>query len=232
MLVARLEAELGTERFPVGSKLPTEARLAGILQTSRYALRKALGLLIGKGRLRAVPRVGAFVAPERMPISISTETSALQELECAGLNLVHRLLASRTCRPPNSVSRKLGLARRSEVIEVEQQTLSNGAPFSHITTWLPADRFARLTRLLAANSTVKAAIQKLGIGTPRNRAMAIHSRSATRQEAKLLAIPSNAHVLVLDCISVDGAGEPTHVSRCVVDAARIELLIELQPRTG
>ncbi len=66
-LVAWLEAELGSQGRPPGSRLPPERELARRLGVTRNTLRKALGVLEAQGRLDRHVGRGTFVASRPNP---------------------------------------------------------------------------------------------------------------------------------------------------------------------
>jgi GntR family transcriptional regulator, phosphonate transport system regulatory protein len=223
----RLELEIEGGRFAEGARLPTELVLSSHLGVNRHTLRRAIEALVMKGCVRRIPHVGTFVAPKRVRFAISSEPTAAVGLDRFGLKRGHNVLSHRHCRPPVEVARLLGVAQRTEVIEVVHISTANKAPFSHVTTWLPADRFRRVGEIMEGAGNVREALGQLGVGSPRRKTVQITSRRASKAEASLLDLPANASVLVLDSLSVDPAGEPTHVSQCVIDAGRVELIVEL-----
>ncbi len=225
--VRKLEAHLKSGRFEEGARLPTEAAMSRELGINRHALRRAIDGLVAKGVVRRIAHVGSFVAPQRLPLEISGNSSVVEGLERLGIKRGHLLVSQRSCMPPQSVARLLGVAQRTQVIEVVHVSTANKAPFSHVTTWLPADRFTRAGALIAAAGNAREALAQLGISTLRRRAVRILSRQASAAEVRMLELPTVANVLVIDSLGVDQTGEPTHVTQCVVDAGRVELILKL-----
>lgn len=221
-----LEADIEAGRFEEGARLPTEAELCRRLHVNRHSLRRAIDSLVKKGSLRRISHVGSFVSPKRIRFQISSDDGANEGLQRSGLTRGHHLLSRRTCLPPTAVARRLGVAQRTEVIEVIHLSIANNEPFSHVTTWLPADRFRRVGEIMEAAGDVRQALAQIGITGVRRKAVLVTSRRVSKQEARLLKLPSTARVIVLDSLSVDRSGEPTHVSQCVVEGSRVELEIE------
>lgn len=225
--VARtVEVEVAAS-LPEGSRLPTEAALAQQLGVNRYALRRAIAALVRKGILRAVPHVGCFVAARRLKIGMGADMPAVDGLVQSGMQVANTLVSQRACTPPVPIARRLGVAQRTVVIELVHRTTTNGNAFSQVTTWLPADRFDRIGMLIAASGSVGAALAQMGVGKTRCKAVNILTRPANPDEAAVLELQARARVLVIDSLSVDATGEPTHLSQCIVDAERVELAIEL-----
>lgn len=56
-----IAGEIKAGRFPVGSRLPSEEKLAEMYGVSRVTVRQALSLLRNRGQVEAVPRSGSFV---------------------------------------------------------------------------------------------------------------------------------------------------------------------------
>ncbi len=213
--------------LPEDSRLPTEAALAQQLGVNRYALRRALAVLLKKGVLRAVPHVGYFVGPRRLKLGVGTDMPAIEGLVRSGMQVTNTLVSQRTCTPPVLIASRLGVAKRTVVIELVHRTTTNGNSFSQVTTWLPADRFDRIGMLVAASGSVGAALAQMGVGRTRCKAVNVLTRPANPDEANVLELQAAARVLVIDSLIVDASGEPTHLSQCIVDADRVELAIEL-----
>lgn len=225
--VKKIEAEIAAGRFAVGARLPTEAELSRMLEINRHSLRRAVDVLVKKGAVRRIPHVGTFVAPQRVTFEISAAATVMTGMVSSGLKRGHRLLSQRPCKPPVRIAKLLGVATRTDVIEVIHVSTANDAPFAYVTTWLPADRFERVGALMSTVGNVREALAQIGVGHGRRGAVHVAARQATPIEAQQLELPVNSGVLVVDSLSVDRSGEPTHVSQCVVDAGRVELVVPL-----
>lgn len=73
---------IDTGLFATGSRLPTERHLSEMLAVGRGAVRSALAVLEGEGRILRRPGSGTFVADKAdRPVSLAERTSPLQVME-------------------------------------------------------------------------------------------------------------------------------------------------------
>jgi GntR family phosphonate transport system transcriptional regulator len=223
----QLEKDIANGRFSDTGKLPPEHRLASQFGASRYALRSALSELVRRGVLRNVPYVGTYLAPRRVEFTLGAKTRVVEALAGAGIQPGRLLLSRRRCQPPENVARLLGVARRTEVIELSHILTGNGRPIGYARTWMPADRFARIVELFDVEHGLRRAFAQIGVTGARRKYVRITSRPASSSERKWLDLSAGAVLIGLHGVSTDAADEPTHAFDYHFNADRMAFVIDL-----
>ena len=220
-----LESDVVSGRFGGSGRLPPEAQLARELGLSRHTLRRAITSLVARGILRSVPHIGTFVAPQRIAFTLTATSRLIDAVQEAGLNGSQHVISQRICKPPAETAKLIGIAARTDVIEIMLLIRANETVLGCMTFWLAADRFRRVGELIEATGSLKRALAQVGISNYRRRSMRIVSRFADPIERDGMKLAVNAIVFAIEGVSADDAGEPTHGFRYVLDASRIALEI-------
>lgn len=221
-----IEAQVLAGRFRESGRLPAEAALARELDLTRHTLRRAIAALVRKGILRNVPHSGTFVAPQKIPFTISARTRFFDALTAAGFSPGRRRVSCHECQPPPEVARGLGIAARSKVIEIVHVLTANELPVGCVTLWFPVDRFARIPDLLSAAGTLRRAMAQLGVGDYRRKTVRVTSSFVDRAGRDRLELSATAILIGFEGVSVDERGEPTHAFHYRFDADRVVLTFE------
>lgn len=222
----QLAREIRTGKLAPDERLPKESELARRFGLSRHSLRRALAEVARLGLVEITPRVGARVAPPRLPFVIDERSRFNENMERARRRPGAHLLAASEGVAPPEIAALLAVARRTAVIELHALRCANDLPLSLIRAWLPADRFKRIAELFAASGSFTRAFAQLGIHDYRRRSTTIAARPATAEERRLLLLSPGATVLTALGLDVDAAGEPIKASQSVIAADRIEFVIK------
>ena len=223
---SKLEQLIASGRFGVEGRLPSEMTLAAELGVTRHTLRLAMSDLIAQGLLRSEPYRGVFRAPQRIEFRVGPTTRLVDAVEQAGLTPGAQVLSSRLCAPPREVATRLGVAQRTQVVEIVMLLTANSRPLGVTTSWMPADRFGRVSEIIENTKSLRRALAQLGVSDYRRAEVRITSRIADRMERKSLDLARGAVLIGLDGVSTDRAGEPTHVFNYRFDADRIAFVLE------
>lgn len=223
----RLEADIVAGKYNDTSRLPPETALARALGVSRHTLRRAIAALDTKGLLHTVPHNGVFLAPLKLSFPFSSSQRFADALRPVGMASGGKLLSQRRGLPPVDIARLLKIAKRSEVIELEVVRTANDKPLCYVTVWLPADRFPRIGEIFASVGELRQAMALHGVSDYRRVVVRVSSRPAAEAEREFLKVDDGGIVLVVESISHDAAGEPTHVSLFRFAAERVDLVIEV-----
>src|SRR6201996_3286652 len=134
---------------------PTERDLALRMQTSRTTVRQALGELVVEGRLVRRQGSGTFVAEPKItwPLYLASFT---EQVEASGFKPSAEVLATHRIPASAELARQLELPARAPVYKVERLRSAAASPMTVKTSWLPAKRFAGLTRQIRAHGSLHA----------------------------------------------------------------------------
>lgn len=226
LVADRLEKEIIAGAFSATGRLPPEAQLAADLGVGRHTLRGGIAELVKRGVLRNVRHQGAFIAPRRVEFAMGPRTRLLDALEKAGFTHGRRILSRQLCTAPPAIAKLLGVAQRTQVLEIVQVVTANDVPLAYSTMWMPADRFGRAGALLETLGSLRRAFAQAGVTHYRRKLVRITSRPADRTEQNALKLKSGSTVIGMYGVSVDDAGEPTHAFDYRFDAHRIAFVVE------
>lgn len=222
----RLEKDIAAGAFRSTGRLPTEALLAAELAVGRHTLRAAIAELVKRGVLRNLSYQGVFIAPRRVEFVIGARTRFFDALVKAGFTYGRRILSRRLCSPPVEVAKLLGVAQRTQVVEIVQVLSANDVPLACSTLWMPADRFGRVVDLLEPAGGLRRAFAQAGVNDYRRKLVRITSSPAASDDRRSLNLKSGAPVVGMFGVSVDEADEPTHAFDYRFDAHRIAFVVE------
>ncbi len=142
----RLEASIVEGKLLPGTRLPSEPKLAEMLEVSRNTVREALNGLLARGLLERRPGVGTFVRAEQKaawPVETGIEelVSTTEMLVRAGRKPGTRSyrMDSVTAGPP--VAEALGIAVGDAVVRLSRVRLADGEPLMICEDYLAAARF-------------------------------------------------------------------------------------------
>jgi GntR family transcriptional regulator len=130
-----------------GVPVPTERELAERLHTSRTTVRQALSELVVEGRLVRRHGSGTYVADPKItwPLHLASFT---EQVKASGFTPSTQVLGTQRTPAIAEVARQLHLPPRAAVYKLDRLRLADNWPVAVETSWLPANRFPGLTRLM------------------------------------------------------------------------------------
>lgn len=226
-IAASILNDIKTGKYVEGMRLPPETTLAREYAVNRHTLRRALADLTARAKLRNVPHIGTFVERARIPFPLDKTTRFGVAMESAGHKLSGKLLSSEVRTPPERIAEQLKVAARTQVIEMVHVRKANDRPFVLVTTWLPADRFAKFPAYyVATGGSLKMAFAQCGVPRYERTHIKISSRRADAFERQQLELEESTILLAIETVSVDMNGEPINVSTFHFSADRFEFVVE------
>lgn len=103
----RLRADIQSGRYPLGGRLPIEAELAALFDTSRPTLRQALGTLAAEGLIVRRPRTGSVVVATHVPVVLSQAVTSVDELLDYPRDTHRKVTASRYMKTGDALAQQL-----------------------------------------------------------------------------------------------------------------------------
>jgi len=224
-IASALEPEIAA--LPPGSRLPTEAELAGRFAVNRHTVRRAVEDLEHRGLIRVEQGRGSFVAEETVDYRLTPRTRFSEAIARDRREPSGRVL--RIARAPASeeVAAALRLRRGASLWVIERLGLADGRPLVLGTHYFSA---ARLPGLGAAVETqggsITRALALCGVADYTRASTRISARMPTPEESLLLEHPRARPVLVTEVVNVDPAGQPIEFGSAVYSTPRVSLLVE------
>lgn len=203
-IVAAIEEEIVSGRWPTGFRLPAERRLAQVFSVSRPVLREALRSLAERGLIAASPGRGSFV--QQLSASSAGGAGNVELLARRGEIRARDLVVARTML--ESEAARLAAANRSDVHVAEMRELL--VRFERSSGPATADldlAFHEAIAIASGNPVIQ-----VMFGAIRALTHGIMLRSLTDREVSGAALP--LHTVVLDAIE---RGDAQAAGRAMAD---------------
>lgn len=202
-----LRDEISNGTFREGALLPGENRLADQFGVSRITVRRALEELAGDGWIEKRTGAGSVVLPRaesdnRIAADFAGLIPQLVEID---RSTTARLLSFSYALPPEVVAEALGLTRGEKVQTAVRVRLSDGQPFSHLTTHVPADIAETYDETDLATQPLFRLLERSGVVVD-SATQSVSATLATPDVAEALGISVGSPLLSLRRIVRDADG--------------------------
>ena len=119
-----------------GDRIPDEADLAIEFDAARATVNKALQLLAEEGLLDRRRRAGTRVAVDPVRKATFTISIVREQVEQAGMDYSHRVVAQRRSPVPGEIAARLGLPKGEVLVHMRAVHYGNGQPFQLEDRWI------------------------------------------------------------------------------------------------
>jgi len=201
-----LRGEISSGTYAPGSTLPSEAKLAASHDVSRVTIRRALAALAEEGLVETRSGAGTTVIASAQPPLSADIASALPQLAQMGQATTARLLSFAYVPAPAQVGRALCLAAGARVQRATRIRLSEGRPFSHLTTHVPEAVARHYDEADLARAPLLQLLERAGIRIEAAR-QSVTATAATPEVAEALGTVLGAPLLSLTRIVRDADGQ-------------------------
>ena len=214
-----------------GSPVPTERALSTRMQTSRTTVRQALGELVVEGRLVRRQGSGTYVAEPKVtwPLYLASFT---EQVKASGFTPSSEVLATKRIAAASELAARLGVALRAPVYRIERLRLADEWPIAVETSWLPADRFPGLTRMIRTHESLHAVLSEHYHTRLRAGEESIETAPGTPREAGPLRVDVGTPMLVVSRQNFDTDGVPVEFGRTWFRGDRVTLVTRLASTRG
>lgn len=196
-------AILGGE-FRSGRPLPGEHALAARFGAARMTVRRALSALEAEGLVRREAGRGTWPNTELPGVNADIRRFA------AGSSVL--VVAAGPWPLPAFAARLLGLAEGMEVLRLVRVRRDAAGPFSHVTTFVPAELLHGLDPATLGSGAVLDALAERGhVGAGAEQFIA--GTAADPEVAALLGVPAGTALTRLDRVVRSAEGAPIEASR-------------------
>lgn len=212
-----------------GAPVPTERELAERMQTSRTTVRQALSELVAEGRLVRRQGSGTYVAEPKItwPLYLASFT---EQVKASGFTPSAEVLGTQRIAATAELAQQLHLPARASVYKLERLRLADNWPIAVETSWLPAERFPGLTRLIRTQGSLHALLaHRFGISM-RAGEESIETAPATPREAGPLKVDVGTPMLVVSRQNFDADRIPVDFGRTWFRGDRVTLVTRLGSR--
>lgn len=190
-----------------GVALPGELKLAERFAVSRVTIRRALDGLVADGLVERRAGSGTIVrAPRPAPGAVTADFATLMpQVVAMGLSTTARLLAFSYTAPPPSVAQAMGLPPEARVQRAVRVRLIEGAPFSHLTTYVPEAIAQGYSEADLATTPLFRLLERSGV-TVERATQTISATLATPDVADALETSVGAALIALTRVVFDAQG--------------------------
>lgn len=212
-----------------GAAVPTERELSALLGTSRTTVRQALGELVLEGRLVRRQGSGTYVAEPKIiwPLYLASFT---EQVLTSGFAPSAQVLGTRRVPASVQLAGRLGIEPRSPAYKIERLRLADAWPVAFEVSWLSADRFPGLTRLIRSHGSLHAILAEHYQARLRTGEETIETAPATPREAGPLRLEVGSPMLVVSRQNFDTEGTPVEFGRTWFRSDRVTLVTRLASR--
>ncbi|MGV8917278.1 MAG: GntR family transcriptional regulator [Pseudomonas sp.] len=205
----RLAQQIANNQWRPGDAIPTEAALSTEYQLSTGTVRKAVDALVNEGILERKQGRGTFV---RRPQFQSSLFRFFRFQTAAGERQVpeSRILSIEPVLAPTAVAQALELPADAPVIRIVRVRLLDAQPILAEQIWLPRARFRALLDInLGQEGPLLYPIYEKVCGQVVAYAEeTLTAESVDEVHARLLQVPVNSPVVVIERLARDYAGAP------------------------
>lgn len=211
--------------YQIGDQLPTEAELSSRFGVNRHTLRRAIEVLRHEGLVRVDRGHGMFVAAAPIPYMLGKRVRYNEALKAHGLQPSYRTLRVAEIPAEPSVAKRLELETGELVVLFERLALANEQPINIGSSYFPSKRFPGLLEQCQQCDSVSKLLQAYGCDHIR-RSTRVSARLVQPRDARLLALPLNAPILLTESINVDQQGQVIEYGVTRFRGDRMELVIK------
>jgi GntR family transcriptional regulator len=205
----QLAEQIAKNRWRPGEAIPTEAALSAEYQLSTGTVRKAIDALVSEGILERQQGRGTFI---RRPQFQSSLFRFFRFQTASGERQVpeSRILSIEPVAAPSAVAQALGLPVDAPVIRIVRLRLLEVQPVLAEEIWLPRSRFQPLleTDLSLKGPLLYPIYEDLCGQVVASAEETLTAESVNDVHARLLQVPVNSPVVVIERLARDYAGTP------------------------
>jgi GntR family transcriptional regulator len=212
-----------------GAAVPTERELADRMQTSRTTVRQALTELVVEGRLVRRQGSGTYVAEPKITWHLYL-ASFTEQVKASGFTPSSKVLGAQRVPATGEVAHQLQLPLRAPVYRLERVRLADNWPIAVETSWLPAERFPGLSRLIRTQGSLYALLGSRFQISMRTGDESIETAPATPREAGPLRVDVGTPMLVVSRQDFDSDRVPVDFGRTWFRGDRVTLITRLGPK--
>lgn len=199
-----LEADMDAGKYAVGDRLPGETELCRSYDLARSTVRETLRSLQERGRIRMVPRRGAYVVdPNRSGWLLQVADGFFEaEVEHHRRHVVTKVLEAGYTSLPAIAAAALELGPRDSGYRLKRLRYLDGQPAMLSTNYLSPAAAAVIeeTAVLTGEASLNQTLRAGGIAIFGAR-RSVEARAATAELSKTLEVPAGAPLLLVTSVS-------------------------------
>jgi len=220
-----ISSVLASGALPNGYVLPPERVLCELFGVSRMTLRQAMSLLDREGLIDSRRGLGTVVTHSRLRKQQQELRSFSEEIRQRGGRPESRLISLELATPTPSQREFFELQEQQKVYEIQRLRLNDGEPLALESAFVPERSCPGLERFdLAKSSLYQVLEESYGIRLETS-SEEISAEIPNSQYRKLLTLPRNTAVLVVNRKTYAGDGRPIEFTHSVYRGDRYTAIV-------
>jgi GntR family phosphonate transport system transcriptional regulator len=220
-----LTADIAEGRYTTGTRLPTEAALAGKYGVNRHTVRRALSEMAAQGLVHARRGSGVFVTSKPTEYAIGKRVRFHQNVAAGGQTPAKQILSLNTRAADTREAEALALHPGDPVHVYDGLSLADEQPIAVFQSVFPANRFAGLLDALSESQSVTKALMQCGVADYTRVSTQITAKQANATQALHLRIAEGSPILRTVGINAAEDGSPVEYGRSWFAGDRVTLTI-------
>ena len=214
--------------YPRGSRLPTEAALAGSFGANRHTVRRAIALLRDEGLLNPRQGSGVFVSGQPRAYRLRSRTRFSQTLERQGEDLEMIVLGTEHRHANKDEHRQfeIGTARLLSVHAALGIRLLDGQPVSLFRSLIPSRLAPDFSSALRQYGSITKALETCGIDDYTRKSTSLTAVAADATQAGHLHCQRGDPLLRSDSVNIIADGTVIEVGTTWFRGDSIRLVID------
>ena len=189
--------------YQTGDKLPSQKQLGIQFGVNRHTVRQAFEVLKEEGLLRIEKGLGAFIADAPIRYPIGKRVRYNESLQTQGHTSEYRLLQTSEISADEKTALHLDIPMGELVARIDLLGLADSRPLIVSSSFFPLQRFPDLlTHIPKTRSISKLMYEVYGCDHIRQ-CTYVSTRTVRSKDAKLLQVPLNQPILLVQAINVD-----------------------------
>ncbi len=214
--------------LPAGEALPSERRMAEVLNLSRMTIRRALGELEEENLIERRLGSGTYVLPSRLQQTIDGLQGFSEEARTLGSVAGSKILELIYCEATERVAKALKIPTGDQTLRITRLRTADSSPLA-IQIAHVSPRLARFpVEEFQACGSLYQTVEKHYHIRPVRAIQTLAARLPTRTERKLLAISSTIPVLDMERTTYDASRMPFEYVRSAYRGDRYQMLVDLR----
>lgn len=228
LVADQIQRDIQTEKYPVGSNLPTESELMRAFGVSRDTVRKALQALRNQGLVSSRQGQGSRVESKGQAATLVERIQSVDELIKFGQGARRKLLRTKTIETDHGLAEAFGVDTGRRLLEAHMLRFGNDGdrqPIAYLVVWIDALYEAITEDLEREALSIAELIERrfgVGVGAVRQKIWATRLDTET---ARLLQREVGDAALAIERLYYDRPGGDVHLrarSLYAADAIEIE----------
>ncbi|MCK8624997.1 GntR family transcriptional regulator [Apilactobacillus xinyiensis] len=209
----------------VGSRLPSERKLAVKFGVSRMTLRQAIQTLVDEGILEQRVGSGTFVSNQKVQEKMSGITSFTDIMISQGKNPSSKTISYHTLEPSLSEMEKLKINQDDKVLRMERIRYGDDIPICFEVATIPSKFIRGLSKKDVTSSLYGALEQKKSL-VPIKAKQTVSAKLASEQISDYLDIKKGDPILLLRQVTSFHNNQPFEYVRTQYVSERFEFYLE------